>query len=97
MTRPHMFEKDLMGLAILTGIYYAVVLILLFALFGSTFMAPLMPAGESPGARKFSSVGQWMCLRCRSLSRSLASCWRQWPMSVGSYGWSLAALAIIPA
>ncbi len=48
----HMFEKDLIGLAVLTGIYYAVVLILMFALFGSTFMTPLMPAGESPGLER---------------------------------------------
>ena len=45
----HMFERDLMGIAVLTGIYYAVVLILLFALLGPSFMSPLMPASESPG------------------------------------------------
>lgn len=42
-------EADLLGIAILTAIYYAVLIIMLFALFGSSFISVLMPAGESPG------------------------------------------------
>lgn len=45
----HMFETDLVGIAVLTGIYYAVLLILLFALLGPSFMSAFMPASESPG------------------------------------------------
>ena len=45
----HMFETDLKGIAVLTGIYYVVLLILLFALLGPSFMSALMPASETPG------------------------------------------------
>jgi hypothetical protein len=44
-----MFETDLIGIAVLTGIYYAVVFIMLFAVFGSSFMTPFVPPSDSPG------------------------------------------------
>ena len=53
----HMFEADLLGIAVLTGIYYGVVFILLIALLGFSFMSPLAPATEPPGLENTLSSG----------------------------------------